>query len=126
MIAAGFGLFFLMLWTLWIWYRGRLNQEDLSGQKKLLYAWMLALPLSYLAMEAGWITREVGRQPWIIYGVLRTREAATNLPAEAVASSSLVFVAVYLLLFAVFLLFFRRILLKGPEIRDPERKAAGS
>lgn len=126
MIAAGFGLFFLMLWTLWIWYRGRLNQENLSGQKKLLYAWMLALPLSYLAMEAGWITREVGRQPWIIYGVLRTREAATNLPAEAVASSSLVFVAVYLLLFAVFLLFFRRILLKGPEIRDPERKAAGS
>jgi cytochrome d ubiquinol oxidase subunit I len=120
MMAAGFGLFFLMLWTLWIWYRGRLNQENLPGQKKLLYAWMLALPLSYLAMEAGWITREVGRQPWIIYGVLRTRDAATSLPAEAVASSSLVFVAVYLLLFAVFLLFFRRILLKGPELRDPE------
>jgi cytochrome bd ubiquinol oxidase subunit I len=126
MMAAGFGLFFLMLWTLWIWYRGRLNQENLSGQKKLLYAWMLALPLSYVAMEAGWITREVGRQPWIIYGVLRTRDAATSLPAEAVASSSLVFVAVYLLLFAVFLLFLRRILLKGPELGDPERKAGGS
>jgi cytochrome bd ubiquinol oxidase subunit I len=123
MLAAGFGLFFLVLWTLWVWIRGRLRQGNLQAQKKLFYAWMLALPLSYLAMEAGWVTREVGRQPWIIYGVQRTREAATPLPAEAVASSSLVFVAVYALLFAVFLLFFRRILLKGPEPRDPEREA---
>jgi cytochrome d ubiquinol oxidase subunit I len=120
MMAAGFGLFFLMLWTLWTWYRGRLNRENLPGQKKLLYAWMLALPLSYLAMEAGWVTREVGRQPWIIYGVLRTQEAATSLPAKAVGGSSLLFVVVYLLLFAVFVLFFRRILLKGPELRDPK------
>jgi cytochrome d ubiquinol oxidase subunit I len=121
MIAVGFGLFFLMLWTVWVWYRKGLTPERASGQKWLLYAWMAALPLSYLAMEAGWITREVGRQPWIIYGVLRTRDAASTLPAKAVGGSALLFAVVYLLLFALFLLFFRRILSKGPDLSRPER-----
>jgi cytochrome d ubiquinol oxidase subunit I len=115
MIALGFAFFFLMLWTLWAWYRKKLVAERVSGQKVLLYSWMVALPLSYVAMESGWITREVGRQPWVIYGVLRTENAASALSAGAVGWSVLVFALIYGLLFVIFLLLVRRILAQGPE-----------
>lgn len=115
MVGMGFLFFFLMLWTLWAWRKGRLKPESVSRQKKLLLAWMAAVPLSYVAMESGWISREVGRQPWIIYGVLRTQEAASPLPAYTVASSLLILAAVYAGLFAFFLLFAWFIIYKGPE-----------
>jgi cytochrome d ubiquinol oxidase subunit I len=114
MIAIGFGLFFLMVWTLWSWFRGWLREAAVAGQRGLLRAWIAALPLSYLAMEAGWITREVGRQPWVIYGVLRTGEATSVLPPSAVWTSLLVISGAYAALFAVFLWLARRIILQGP------------
>ena len=59
----------------------------LPGEKWLLYAWMAAGPLAWAAVEGGWVTREVGRQPWLVYGLVKTSEAATPLPAGAVAAS---------------------------------------
>jgi cytochrome bd ubiquinol oxidase subunit I len=115
MIVVGFALFGLMLWTVVAWYRGKLSPDRITGQRKLLYAWMSALPLSYLAMETGWITREVGRQPWMLYGLLRTEDSATTLAASTVGASLLVFSVLYPLLFVLFLFFARRILAKGPE-----------
>ena len=115
MVALGVSFFLLMLWTLWAWWQGRLGAERVPDQKKLLLAWVWALPLSYLAMESGWVTREVGRQPWIIYGVLRTQHAASPLAAGTVAGSLLFFAGIYAVLLAVFLIFVRRILSKGPE-----------
>ena len=115
MIGLGFLFFFLTLWTLWVWRKGRLKPAVVSGQKKLLVSWMAALPLSYVAMEAGWVTREVGRQPWIIYGVLRTNEAASPLPAYPVGASLLIFAGIYSVLFLVFLLFAWFIVYRGPE-----------
>ena len=87
----------------------------MSGQRWLLGAWLVALPASYLAMEAGWVTREVGRQPWLIYGVLRTQDSASRLPAGTVAGSLLAFAAAYLVLFVLFVVFARQILRRGPE-----------
>jgi cytochrome bd ubiquinol oxidase subunit I len=77
---------------------------------------MAALPLGYLAMEAGWVTREVGRQPWIIYGVLRTGEAASPLPAWPVGGSMLMFALIYLLLFLTVIFFAGRIIRRGPDL----------
>ncbi|MEJ2689138.1 MAG: cytochrome ubiquinol oxidase subunit I [Deltaproteobacteria bacterium] len=114
MLAAGFAMLLLAFWTLIAWRRGKLQPGRISKQKWLLRGWMAALPVSYLAMEAGWITREVGRQPWIIYGVIRTGEGATELPAATVAASLLGFVVFYLTLFGLFLFFARRIILRGP------------
>jgi len=114
MLAAGFAMLLLSLWTLVAWWRGHLRVDRISKQKWLLRGWMAALPLSYLAMEAGWITREVGRQPWIIYGVLRTGDGATDLPAATVGASLLGFAGFYLVLFILFLLFARRLILRGP------------
>ena len=114
MIATGGALVLVMLWTAVAWFRGDLRPDRIAGRRKLLYAWMIAAPLSYLSMEAGWVVREVGRQPWMIYGLVRTEECATRLPAHTVASSLILFAVVYAVLFFVFLYFARRIILRGP------------
>ncbi len=115
MLSIGGALVLLMLWSLWAWRKGDLVPQRVSEQKWLLYSWMAAIPLSYIAMEAGWVVREVGRQPWVIQGVLRTGDGASKLPAETVAWSLLGFVAIYSLLFILFLVFAKRLLNKGPD-----------
>ncbi len=113
MILIGTCSFLLMLWTLWAWHKKRLAPELIPGQKKLLLAWMAAVPLNYAAMEAGWVTREVGRQPWVVYGALRTSESASPLPA-AVGASLFIFVFAYLMLLVVFCVLAWLILRRGP------------
>ncbi len=120
MLAIGGGLLALMLWTVYAWRRGRLTLENIGHQKWLLRSWIMALPLSYVAMEAGWITREVGRQPWIIYGVQRTQEGVSKLSAGTVGLSLLGFGLIYLVLLLLFLFFARLWILQGPTIGDKE------
>lgn len=120
MLLIGFILFLVMLWTVWAWYRGKLTVDSVSNQRKLLTAWMISLPLSYIAMETGWITREVGRQPWIIYGFLRTNDTATALPAGTVGTSLLLFALVYTALFVIYIIFIRHIILRGPVLETPD------
>jgi cytochrome d ubiquinol oxidase subunit I len=119
MAGIGFLIFFLMLWTLWRWYRGGLIPETIGGQKWLLYAWVAASPLGYVAVETGWLIREVGRQPWIIYGLMRTSEGASPLPAAAVLTSFLVYLVVYTGLSLAFLVFAARLIKKGPDLESP-------
>lgn len=115
MLVIGGALVLLMLWSLWLWKKGELTAERIGRHNWMLIGWLAAIPLSYLAMEAGWVVREVGRQPWVIQGVLRTGEGVSPLPTETVAGSLLGFVAIYLMLFVVFIFFVRRLLKKGPE-----------
>ena len=124
MVAIGTALFLLMLWTLMVWQRGGLAAGLVASQKWLLRAWMAALPLSFLAMETGWITREVGRQPWVIHGMLRTGESASRIPAGAVAVSLLAFALVYALLALLFVFFARDIITRGPD-QPPAEIARG-
>ncbi len=115
MLAAGFGMLFLMLWTLWSWYKGRLAPDRVRGQKWLLRAWIAAIPAAYLAVETGWVIREVGRQPWIVYGHLRTANASSLLPASAVASTLAMYAFIYGSLLCIFLFFAWRIIRTGPD-----------
>jgi cytochrome d ubiquinol oxidase subunit I len=119
MILIGFGLFFLMLWTAWSWAQRGLRPERIQDQRGLLRAWVAASPLGYVAVEMGWITREVGRQPWVVYGLMRTEEAATALPAEAVATSLLAYSLAYVLLLTGFVVFAARIIREGPDLSSP-------
>jgi cytochrome bd ubiquinol oxidase subunit I len=114
MVLIGFWFLILTLWTLWRWYRGRLVTNRVRENYWLLRAWALSLPLGYLAVESGWLVREVGRQPWAIYGLLRTSEAASALPAESIAMTLFVYTGIYGTLLTVFLVFARRILLSSP------------
>ncbi len=118
---VGIGFFFagLMLFSVLQWLRGKLSPENISKQRWLLRAWVLAAPLGYIAVESGWIVRCVGRQPWSVYGLIRTADSASNVPASNVLTSLLLFAGVYSFLFFCTLFFGSRILRKGPNLGLP-------
>jgi cytochrome d ubiquinol oxidase subunit I len=76
MVALGLSMAFVGLWVGWVAWRRR----DLSMQRRLLIALAIVTPFGFLATEAGWIVTEVGRQPWVVQGVLRTADAVTPMP----------------------------------------------
>jgi cytochrome d ubiquinol oxidase subunit I len=76
MVALGTYLALVSLWAAWTAWRRR----DVSQDRRLLAAVALAAPMGFIAIEAGWTVTEVGRQPWVIYGVMRTAEAVTPMP----------------------------------------------
>lgn len=76
MVALGTYLALVAVWVAWLAWRRR----DLAHQRWLMRAIALATPMGFIAVEAGWMVTELGRQPWVIYGVLRTRDAVTPMP----------------------------------------------
>lgn len=115
MLAIGLCFVALAAWGVVLWRRGTLDRAALY-QRVLLWA----SPLGFIAVVAGWITTEAGRQPWVVQGLLRTTDAATPLPIAAVASSLTAFLLVYLILLGVFIVFFYRVARAGPEHEIPE------
>ena len=93
MVGAGFLMLGLAAWFWWAWWRQRRTGRSWASRRRLLRALALGTPLGYLALEAGWFVTEVGRQPWIVYGVMRTREAVT--PVEGIWLSLAGFVVLY-------------------------------
>lgn len=76
MVACGIAMMMLALWFgIAAWRR-----RALPDSPALLRAFVIATPLGFIAIEAGWMVTELGRQPWIIYGIMRTSEAVTNMP----------------------------------------------
>ncbi|MEB3309336.1 MAG: cytochrome ubiquinol oxidase subunit I [Snowella sp.] len=120
-IMIAIGLFFaaLMAMTVIQWIRGKLNAQTISQQTWLLRSWIFAAPLGYLAVETGWIVRCVGRQPWIVYGELRTVDSASNLPAGEVLFSLLGLMTLYSILIVAALYFGSRIVRQGPNRQLP-------
>jgi cytochrome d ubiquinol oxidase subunit I len=118
---VGIGFFFVGLMGVSViqWFRGKLAPEELGKQRLLLWSWVFAGPLGYLAVESGWIVRCVGRQPWIVYGQIRTADAVSNVPSDNVLTSLIGFTVVYSLLFASALFFGSRIIGKGPDLDRP-------
>ncbi len=80
---------------------------------------MATAPLGFIAVLAGWTTTEAGRQPWVIYGQLRTVDAAAPVTAHAVATTLLIFFVLYAALMIVFLWFAGRIVIRGPASPSP-------
>jgi cytochrome d ubiquinol oxidase subunit I len=76
MVGLGTYMALVSLWAGWLAIRRR----DLTEHTWLLRALALAAPMGFIAIEAGWTVTEVGRQPWTIYGVLRTADAVTPMP----------------------------------------------
>ena len=119
MIAIGFFLAALMAVSSLQWWRGKLSAETIGEQKWLMRSWIFAAPLGYIATDSGWIVRCVGRQPWTVYGQIRTIDAASHVPAEAVFSSLIGFVSLYSLLLVTTLYFGRQIISQGPNLNLP-------
>jgi cytochrome d ubiquinol oxidase subunit I len=108
------GCWVIMLLVAWIgsyWnHKGRLEQN-----RPLLWATFLSFPLPFIAILTGWFTAEVGRQPWAVYGVLRTADALTPALTTAAATISLtVFCALYIFIFSFGTFYIHRLLRVGP------------
>ncbi len=119
MVGFGFIMLGLVAWFWWAWWRDRARGHDWAARRWLLQALALATPLGYLALEAGWVVTEVGRQPWIIYGVMRTGEAVTPVEGVGFSLAGFVFLYTSLLVTLVFLL---RRLARGQTEPLPEEE----
>jgi cytochrome d ubiquinol oxidase subunit I len=117
-IMVGCGLVMLFL----AWVGSYLSvRERLERNRLLLWAIFLSWPLPFIAILTGWFTAEVGRQPWTVYGVLRTVQALTPfLTTRDAAISLVVFCAVYTLIFAFGAHYIHRLLRTGPVGRLAE------
>ncbi len=111
-VMAGLGTIFVALLgaACWLLWRGRL-----FGSKPMLWALLLLLPFPYIANTAGWLTAELGRQPWVVYGILRTAEAhSANVSAGNALFTLLGFMGLYTVLGILFLFLVRREIEHGP------------
>lgn len=111
-IMVGCGLLMLFL----AWYGSYLNVNERIGETRwMLWAIFLAFPLPWIAILTGWFTAEVGRQPWIIYGVMRTAQAVTpSLTTRAATISLAVFCSVYSFIFGFGICYIYKLLRIGP------------
>jgi cytochrome d ubiquinol oxidase subunit I len=111
-IMVGLGLLMLALVAVSWWLRAR---RRLFETRWFLWSCELAMPLGYLAVLAGWITTEVGRQPWTVYGLLRTADSVSpSLTGSDVLLSLIGYGVVYLVMFSAGLAMMARIVRKGP------------
>jgi len=111
MVLLGFWLIAVAIAGLVQWRRGKLAQS-----RGLLWAIVATAPLTILAIQSGWMAAEVGRQPWIVYGQLRTVDAASKVvPAAQIAATMTGFGLIYLVLFIGWMRIFFGVVKRGPE-----------
>ena len=116
-IMVGLGFLMLALGLLSLWARARKGLY----RWRLLHRFALVMgPSGFVAVIAGWITTEVGRQPWVIYGLLRTRDAVSPIAAPAVTGSLIAFVIVYFTVFAAGTLYILRLMARTPAAAERE------
>ncbi len=111
-LMVGMGVLMLLIGFVgaWLWWRGRLFDTRWYLQY-VQYAW----PLGFIAILAGWYTTEIGRQPWIAHGILRTADAASPVHAGAVLTTLILFVVVYGIVFAMGIYYINRLIEYGPK-----------
>jgi cytochrome d ubiquinol oxidase subunit I len=111
-IMVGLGTVFIAILVIAAW---KLFRGTLYGSKIMLWALMLALPFPFIANTAGWITAEVGRQPWLIYGLMRTSAGVSPLVSAGSAWFTLIgFLGMYMILGILFLYLVYREIDRGP------------
>lgn len=125
MVGLGFAMLGLGLWSLWARWRGRLYEAPWLHRAALVMG-----PAGFVAVLAGWITTEVGRQPYTVYGLLRTSDSLAPVDAPAVATSLIAFIVVYFCVFGAGTVYILRMMNKRPDtarlgLRDGPIRTAG-
>jgi len=111
MVGLGLAMIGLGLWGLLLWWRGGPERSRL-----FLRAATLMGPAGFIAVISGWTVAEVGRQPWVIWGVMRTANAVSPIGAHQVSVSLLAFMAVYATIFTGGVLYILRLMAAGPVV----------
>ena len=113
MVGLGGALLLLMGVVLWAEYKKRL-----TSMAWLQWAALLSIPLVYVAGQAGWIVAEVGRQPWVIEGLLPVKAAVSSVSVAAVQTTFFIFVAIFTLFLVIELRILTNAIKKGPKIEN--------
>jgi cytochrome bd ubiquinol oxidase subunit I len=114
MVAIGFIYFFVMIWTAFLWAKGRLYES-----RPFLLTLVLIQPLGFLAVELGWITTEMGRQPWLVYNLLRTPQGLSPIHPGNVAWSLIFFFIIFAVIGTSYFFFVFKTLRSGPDFTSP-------
>lgn len=114
MVGIGFLFIGIMLWALVLAFRRRIHDST-----PFLKALVLVQPLGFLAVVMGWITTEVGRQPWVVYGLMRTSDGVSPIHAGNVLWSLVVFVVFFGIIGSSYFYYILRILKNGPDMTSP-------
>jgi len=112
-LMVGLGTLFILLncWGVWLIVRGRLQKTRWFLR---LLPWMIPLPLA--AMQLGWLVAEIGRQPWVVYRLLKTADAySTNVSGAEILTSIIAFSLIYVALGALYLFILFKMVRKGPS-----------
>ena len=121
-VMVGLGTLMLLLgvWSAWLRWRSRLYQS------RLFLRFAVAMgPAGLIAILAGWYTTEIGRQPWVVYGVMRTKDAVSSHPALALTTTLIVFVVMYLAVFGTGVSYMLKLAAKGPAELGPSNGGHG-
>jgi cytochrome d ubiquinol oxidase subunit I len=125
-VMAGLGMLMALLGILGAWFRWR---GQLYEQRQFLWFATAMGPAGLIALLAGWITTEMGRQPWVVYGVMRTADAASHHSALALSAALLIFVVIYCAVFGTGISYLLKLMTKVPErsvhlpdIEDPTQR----
>jgi cytochrome d ubiquinol oxidase subunit I len=110
MVGIGFGMLAIGLTSLWLRKKGLLYSKPLFHRLCVAFG-----PSGFIAVLAGWITTEVGRQPYTVYGLLRTVDSASPIDAAAVGASLMAFIVVYFLVFGAGFFYLIRLMRKSPS-----------
>jgi cytochrome d ubiquinol oxidase subunit I len=125
MVGLGLAMIGLGAWGVWRCLRG-----GPEASPWFLRASVLMGPMGFVAVIAGWIVAEAGRQPYLIYGILRTRDAASPVGAGQVSASLLGFMVIYAIVFSAGAVYVLRLMARGPAPHEaaptPEDRAPGS
>jgi cytochrome bd ubiquinol oxidase subunit I len=115
MVGVGVLMVLVGLWSLLLRWRQRLY----DGRALLTLAVLMG-PSGFLAVVAGWITTEVGRQPYTVYGLLRTAQSVSPIDAAAVGASLVAFIVVYFAVFGAGILYILRLMAHTPQLDEPD------
>ncbi|MGR0305151.1 cytochrome ubiquinol oxidase subunit I [Acinetobacter beijerinckii] len=121
-IMVGLGMLMLLLAAMGLWLR----KTGKFYENKWFHRFALIMgPSGFIALLAGWFTTEVGRQPWVVYGVMRTKDALSPVSAEQVGLTLIIFVVVYCIVFGVGIYYMLKLMHKGPEFIDSQAEQVG-
>jgi cytochrome bd ubiquinol oxidase subunit I len=115
-VMAGLGMLMLLLGLAGAWFRWR---GELYQQRQFLWFATAMGPAGIVALLAGWLTTEIGRQPWVVYGVMRTANAVTHHSALTMSVSLLLFVVIYFAVFGTGISYLLNLMSKEPERGPP-------
>ncbi|MDF3048082.1 MAG: cytochrome d ubiquinol oxidase subunit [Candidatus Midichloriaceae bacterium] len=111
MVGLGFVMLFIGIAGTYLYFRGKLFETRWFNK-----ACLLCSPIGFISILSGWFVAECGRQPYVVYGLLKTKDAISPVPAESILFSLITFICVYSMIFGFGLYYVIRLMRKGPDV----------